>query len=554
MTSRSFFVPDDRLWSRAALVMFGDVYGNRESPGDARESPLLTRLLLHATDSGTDDDDPEAAGSSGRVIRPLLKGGARVKGAGRPALGAREDDDDVARHGAPSATATAASAVDDESAPESAPGAEDREGRRDAPGGAGVTGDRGDGTLGIFEEAGEGFVPSLPRSARPGGSDRHEGSSPPAHSGSSLGIFRRAPLPMTPPRARVYAFDPWTKVAVVIRPTPSAEELEAWRRKPWWARHRLRWCWRPRDASWWVALCYLVGSVGFATGGLASCLRCVVDVPRWYLSLEVMPYVVGGVHFLVATALLVYTSYEARYGEPGRADRRRVARKHPFLGAESWTLRAAVGEAGVVGRDSVSAALDDADRTEVLLISGAMEEARRLWLANDSWTRRRRALELIGAAIILVGVVLYKVMVFTMLARALAPPGAISWGPEKEALLYFYPCLVGSCLFVVGSWFLWCAANRSWTPPMLPSSVSTWIAWLSVVGSVCYLIGSLQAPKRIADDMAEGIGLPWLVPGWPMLFVGFFLGSLVFIAQSLLMIHEIALSANDEEMPRRAGA
>jgi hypothetical protein len=97
-----------------------------------------------------------------------------------------------------------------------------------------------------------------------------------------------------------------------------------------------------------------------------------------------------------------------------------------------------------------------------------------------------------------------------------------------------------------GSHVLWCAANRSWTPPLLPSSMSTWIAWLSVVGSVFYLIGSLQAPERLADEMAYGIGLPWLAPGWPMLFVGFFLGSLVFFAQSVLMIHEIAVSAEEE--------
>ena len=77
-----------------------------------------------------------------------------------------------------------------------------------------------------------------------------------------------------------------------------------------------------------------------------------------------------------------------------------------------------------------------------------------------------------------------------------------------------------------GSYVLWCAANRSWNPPLLPSSTSTWIAWLSVLGSVCYLIGSLQAPERLANEMAVGIGLAWLAPGWPMLFVGFFLGSL----------------------------
>ena len=63
-----------------------------------------------------------------------------------------------------------------------------------------------------------------------------------------------------------------------------------------------------------------------------------------------------------------------------------------------------------------------------------------------------------------------------------------------------------------------CAANRTWAPPLLPTSVSTWIAYLSLVGSVCYLIGSLQVPERLANDMSYGI--PELVPGWPMLFVG----------------------------------
>jgi hypothetical protein len=156
----------------------------------------------------------------------------------------------------------------------------------------------------------------------------------------------------------------------------------------------------------------------------------------------------------------VYTSYNARYGEPGRADRRRVAKQHSFLGDHRWTLRAAVGEAGVVGVEAVEAPLDDEDRSEVLAMSGAMEEARRLWLANDSWTRRRRALELVSSLLILVGVILYKVMVFTMLVKALAPD--IPWSPRKEALLEFYPCLIGSCFFVAGSYVLWCAANQSW--------------------------------------------------------------------------------------------
>ena len=258
-----------------------------------------------------------------------------------------------------------------------------------------------------------------------------------------------------------------------------------------------------------------------------------------------MPYVVGGVHFLVASVLLVYTSYDARYGEPGRADRRRVARKHPFLGREEWTLRAAVGEAGTVGVDPATQPMRDEERSELHALSDAMEEARRLWLQNDSWTRRRRALELVSAALILAGVVLYKVMVFTMLARCLFP--RISWSPAREAALYFYPCLVGSLLFVAGSYVLWCASNRSWSPPLWPTSTSTWIAWLSVVGSACYLLGSAWVPPSIATRVARGPALEWAAPGWPTLFVGFGVGSLVFLAQAALMIHEIAVANDDKE-------
>ena len=43
---------------------------------------------------------------------------------------------------------------------------------------------------------------------------------------------------------------------------------------------------------------------------------------------------------------------------------------------------------------------------------------------------------------------------------------------------------------------------------------------------------------------------PWASDGAPTLFVGYFVGSLVFAAQSALMIHEIACAA--EEAKRRA--
>ena len=115
------------------------------------------------------------------------------------------------------------------------------------------------------------------------------------------------------------------------------------------------------------------------------------------------------------------TSYDARYGEPGRADRRRVARKHPFLGREEWTLRAAVGEAGTVGVDPATQPMRDEERSELHALSDAMEESeatvaseRQLDPAQKSArTRKRRAHPRRRRAV--------QGMVFTMLARCLFP-------------------------------------------------------------------------------------------------------------------------------------
>mmetsp|Transcript_9048 Transcript_9048/g.36535 ORF Transcript_9048/g.36535 Transcript_9048/m.36535 type:complete len:486 (-) Transcript_9048:25-1482(-) len=360
-------------------------------------------------------------------------------------------------------------------------------------------------------------------------------------------FHRDAPLPSTSSSDRIYAFDPWTKVPVILRRRPSDDDDDDDRARPPRVL-TLRWCWLADDPSWWVAFCYLVGSVGFAAGALASCFARVAASPRLYLALEVTPYVAGGCAFLVASCLLVWTSYNARYGEPGRADRRRVARRHAFLGhvGDEWQLRAAVGERGVVGVDAVGAPVTDADRSELHTLTQAMAEARALWLANDSWTRRRRALELVGSLVMLLGVILYKVMVFTMLARATLGDERVAWSEMKENWLMFYPCVAGSAAFVASSYVLWCAANRSWRPPWFPSSTSTWIAYLSLVGSWCWVLGSARASRGFGARTAAWI--PGSTPGWPIPFFGFFLGSLLFTAQSLLMVHEIA--ENEEENAR----
>ena len=623
--------------------MFGDVYSNRgfagetagSSPGDT-QSPVRTRVLLVADEMGQPEGEPSQAratastrfgfvpASEGIAVRARPGSGADP---GSPAGGGVEGgasslSEALLRSGNPSRMDGSIGDDDGLASGASARGGDD-EGRgyreiRVAPVGGGGGG----------VNAGGGSIP--PGDTSNPGTVRRGGGVEAAFPRIGSGLFRD-PVSVSLANARGgrarYAFDPWTKLPVRIEAEettllPSDAETPLFRRR----RFFLRWCWHVASPSWWVAFFYLLGSVGFAVGGLASCLNAVVSVNRRYFELEVVPYASGGAAFLVATTLLVYTSWTARYGEPGRAERKRVAKKHAFLSRHTsrggvsespssfarrvskifsfgrrvghvsvtrdgrpptasdsadasrassprfvadassgarelppsfWTLRAAVGERGTVG-DSVTQPLMDDDMNEVLGLSDAMEEARRLWLANDSWTRRRRALELVSSGLILLGVLLYKVMVFTMFARCLFPD-SIPWNEKRELFLYNVPSIAGSLFFVAGSYVLWCAVNRSWSPPLLPKNTPTWIAWLSVVGSVLYLLGSLPPvmPRRVKAFLAFGHGGPSddgsnvvarsLTPEWPFLFAGFFLGSLVFLAQSALMIHEIAESLERDE-------
>jgi len=66
----------------------------------------------------------------------------------------------------------------------------------------------------------------------------------------------------------------------------------------------------------------------------------------------------------------------------------------------------------------------------------------------------------------------------------------------------------------------------------------------------CTVLGSCRASRGFGARTAEWV--PGSAPGWPIPFFGFFLGSLLFTAQSLLMVHEIA--ENEEENARGRGA
>ena len=631
--------------------MFGDVYSNRgfagetagSSPGDT-QSPVRTRVLLVADEGGQPEGEPSQARSTASTRFGFVHAAEGGSVPARPGSGA--DPGSPAGGGVEGDASSLSEALLASRDPSRMDGGDDDGLASGASASGGGDEARGHPEIRVASiggggggvNAGGGSIPG--DASDPGTAVRRGDGVEAAFPRIGSGLFRD-PVSLSLANARGgrarYAFDPWTKLPVFVEAeetTPLDAETPRRRR-----RFRLRWCWHVASPSWWVAFFYLLGSVGFAAGGLASCLNAVVSVHRRYFELEVVPYASGGAAFLVATTLLVYTSWTARYGEPGRAERKRVAKKHAFLsrhysrvsvvsdtsssftrrllssfsffcdrrvghvavtrdgrppnfasdsadasGASSpsrfgvnrtetslpirvearslppsfWTLRAAVGEFGVVG-DSVTQPLMDDDMNEVLGLSDAMEEARRLWLANDSWTRRRRALELVSSGLILLGVLLYKVMVFTMFFRCVFPDW-ISWTERKELFLYVVPTIAGSLFFVAGSYVLWCAVNRSWSPPFLPKNTPTWIAWLSVVGSVLYLLGSLPPvmPRRVkaflafghggpSDDGEENVVARSLTPEWPFLFAGFFLGSLVFLAQSALMIHEIAESRDSRD-------
>lgn len=322
--------------------MFGDVYSNRDpSPGDP--SPLLTRLLIRTDDrdddggggGGGDDGqtsgDDDGAGGPAGARRVRGTDGARREvgatgaagGAGGAGCSRAQGVGSIGGGGGgphserplriPSGSVTAATvpvASYDMSALDR--GADDAEGgpthlgdgtlsasgagswRRNAegdPGTGSVAGRRGG-------RGGDGSYSGVEGAGSRGETDVAGGGGESYVPAAGESLFREAPLlapTQAPPSRRIYAFDPWTKVPVVIRPAPTDQELAAWAAMPWWERHRLRWCWRPKDPSWWVAFCYLVGSVGFAIGGFSSCLRAVVSTPQYFLYLEVTPYVVGEV-------------------------------------------------------------------------------------------------------------------------------------------------------------------------------------------------------------------------------------------------------------------
>jgi hypothetical protein len=218
--------------------MFGDVYSNRD-PSPGTDSPLLTRLLLPSDNSG-DEGSPGRGGdataggndsysaSSRRRHNRSGSGNERTTSGGRSggSGGGGSRSGGSSRRPSASGPAPAASSeisvdYDDSGGERDAEGygvhggwpTNQRNRPSPPPDGTHFYNDGGGGRGDLLPRGGEYPLPPLPpRSALPAAAGRGGFGGGGGGGGEGPSLFRDAPLQPTPPRARVYAFDPWTKV------------------------------------------------------------------------------------------------------------------------------------------------------------------------------------------------------------------------------------------------------------------------------------------------------------------------------------------------------
>jgi len=255
------------------------------------------------------------------------------------------------------------------------------------------------------------------------------------------------------------------------------------------------------------------------------------------LELELVPYLLGGVCFLVGALILLHSSWATHIGDVDwDLIARKRADKHAVRTFGSWELRPALGESAA---GAIRQPLTERQRDRMMLHAEAMREARQLWLSHEPWTVRRRNLEISGAVLIVLGVLMYKVMLISETVLCFSAASRAVIGANTEWWLVSAQCIGGSFCFLGGSWLLLCSANRDWFGRGSISNISSVIATLNVVGSFLFVLGSFNWLHAPLFSNA-------LTPNYFILFMGFFVGSFCFAIQSWLMVIEIAESRADD--------
>lgn len=93
---------------------------------------------------------------------------------------------------------------------------------------------------------------------------------------------------------------------------------------------------------------------------------------------------------------------------------------------------------------------------------------------------------------------------------------------EVENTWVTTPFNVGGAAFIAGSYLYLVSCTESFLAfRWHPRSFAFWISWLNFIGSVLYLLGSAIVNKTINSSI--------LVASWVPIFVGFTIGSVIFL-------------------------
>ena len=279
---------------------------------------------------------------------------------------------------------------------------------------------------------------------------------------------------------------------------------------------RFRWCWKYDSLSWWVAICFLLAALFCVVGSACSCFRRVTRNPKMYVRVELVPYLIGGLFFVFASALTLWASYRAKR----RYSKAKKTRRTKFESANSRL------------REQIR---NENDLNEVLFEqrTSEMEPSRQMWLRenNDEWIKRTRKLELIGALLTLIGSGLFvteiiATMVIADSAHWVTVPvdnGNIThhghwWyhthfdsSQDRKQFLQMSTVVevrtghYGALAYLFGSWFYWCASKREWVwnPFRLPNGAHEKISFYSLLGSWLFLIGAIMTPPASSFAIAN---------------------------------------------------
>eukprot|EP01023_Acetabularia_acetabulum_P029172 TRINITY_DN2752_c0_g1_i10.p1 TRINITY_DN2752_c0_g1~~TRINITY_DN2752_c0_g1_i10.p1 ORF type:complete len:482 (-),score=55.20 TRINITY_DN2752_c0_g1_i10:1791-3236(-) len=153
-------------------------------------------------------------------------------------------------------------------------------------------------------------------------------------------------------------------------------------------------------------------------------------------------------------------------------------------------------------------------------------------IKGDPWYLRRWYLDLSGALIIGVGSILYNLSCGTE-----AYKDVFREYPDMQQPGYWLiklPNIIGGICFVVGSAFYVLSVHRSWSVMIVAlGSVPWWILLVNLIGSAGFLLGAA------VDIPVFTFAKDTLIGNWLEVFVGYVIGSSLFLIGSYLMIIEI---------------